>query len=307
MRTLVVGAGAVGGYLGANWRRAGRDVTFLVRPATAARLRDEGVRIRGVDGSTSSVEVPSVTRENLVDRYDVVVVAVRAAGVGAAADDVAPAVGDATLVVPVANGVAPVEALSARFGPRVLGGVAKLATSLCDGVVVETARGASVSIGALDSDGALDLDGLAAEFSAGDVVATVDADIVAALWSKFAFIAATTTLTCLARGVIGDVADTPGGPALATQVLAEVCSVALAAGQPLSEGATGELLRVLTDPGSRFAPSMFRDLTAARPVEVDVLAELASRARSLGVATALVDAAVVALELHNRVTTGRDS
>jgi len=38
MRFLVVGAGATGGYFGGRLLEAGRDVTFLVRPARAERL-----------------------------------------------------------------------------------------------------------------------------------------------------------------------------------------------------------------------------------------------------------------------------
>ena len=36
MRILIVGAGSTGGYFGARLVQAGRDVTFLVRPARAA-------------------------------------------------------------------------------------------------------------------------------------------------------------------------------------------------------------------------------------------------------------------------------
>ena len=45
MRILVVGAGAVGGYFGARLAEAGRDVTFLVRPKHAERIKDAGIRI----------------------------------------------------------------------------------------------------------------------------------------------------------------------------------------------------------------------------------------------------------------------
>ena len=46
MRTLVVGAGAIGGYFGGRLLEAGRDVTFLVRPRRAAELAQTGLRIR---------------------------------------------------------------------------------------------------------------------------------------------------------------------------------------------------------------------------------------------------------------------
>ena len=47
MTTLVVGAGATGGYFGARLAQAGKDVTFLVHPARAAQLRERGLRLVG--------------------------------------------------------------------------------------------------------------------------------------------------------------------------------------------------------------------------------------------------------------------
>ncbi len=43
MRLLVVGAGATGGYFGGRLAHAGRDVTFLVRPARAAQIEENGL------------------------------------------------------------------------------------------------------------------------------------------------------------------------------------------------------------------------------------------------------------------------
>ena len=45
MRILVIGAGALGGYFGACLVRAGRDVTFMVRPRRAEQLACEALRI----------------------------------------------------------------------------------------------------------------------------------------------------------------------------------------------------------------------------------------------------------------------
>ena len=40
LRFLVLGAGAVGGYFGGRLAEAKADVTFLVRPARAATLKE---------------------------------------------------------------------------------------------------------------------------------------------------------------------------------------------------------------------------------------------------------------------------
>ena len=45
MRILILGAGGTGGYFGGRLARAGADVSFLVRPARAARLREEGLQL----------------------------------------------------------------------------------------------------------------------------------------------------------------------------------------------------------------------------------------------------------------------
>jgi 2-dehydropantoate 2-reductase len=51
MRMLVVGAGSTGGYFGGRLGQAGRDVTFLVRPARAAQLAERGLEILSPHGN----------------------------------------------------------------------------------------------------------------------------------------------------------------------------------------------------------------------------------------------------------------
>lgn len=53
MRILVVGAGSMGGYFGGRLVEAGRDVTFLVRPARAERLRAHGQQIVSPHGDVT--------------------------------------------------------------------------------------------------------------------------------------------------------------------------------------------------------------------------------------------------------------
>ncbi len=53
LRTLVVGAGAIGGYFGGRLLEINRDVTFLVRPRRAAELATHGLRIRSRFGDVT--------------------------------------------------------------------------------------------------------------------------------------------------------------------------------------------------------------------------------------------------------------
>jgi 2-dehydropantoate 2-reductase len=297
MRTLIVGAGATGGYLADLLTAGGRDVTVLVREGTRDRLSTAGLRIRDVSRDVRTTPVRAVGADGIHTTFDLAIMAVRGDAVDAAIADVVPAVGPLTRVLSVGNGMAQLQSLRDAFGDhRVVGAAAEMATSLVDGIIDVSRPGVRLTIGALDgtSDSPASV---AAELAVAGVEVTVVDDVLSAMWAKFVFIATTTVLTCLTRGTVGDVAATDIGHALADAVLDEVLSVV--------DNETDRLPSMvgfrdkLHDPAWRFGPSMFRDLTAGRRVEVSVLTELAAGARRQGRVTPLLDAAAVAIQLHN--------
>src|SRR3954447_12430038 len=133
MRFLVVGAGATGGYFGGRLLEAGRDVTFLVRPGRAERLAATGLALTSPAGDASLPPPPTVLASDLRDAFDVVILSCKAYDLDAAIEYVAPAVGPATAVVPLLNGMRHLDSLDARFGPdRVLGGSCFISTKMDD-------------------------------------------------------------------------------------------------------------------------------------------------------------------------------
>lgn len=121
-RTLIIGAGATGGALGARLISAGQDVTFLVRERRAAQLAADGLRFRApdVDGMHT---VRAVTALDHADPLDLVIVAVKAPALAAIIPTLAPAIGPQTCVVPLLNGMAHIDLLERAFPGRVLGGI----------------------------------------------------------------------------------------------------------------------------------------------------------------------------------------
>ena len=130
MRTLVIGAGALGGYYGACLTRAGRDVTFLVRPRRAEQLAHDGLHVISEQGDFA-VTATTITAGNIRASFDLILVAVKAYSLNEAMDQFAPAVGPATAILPILNGMTHLDNLTARFGPdRVLGGLAQISATL---------------------------------------------------------------------------------------------------------------------------------------------------------------------------------
>ncbi len=117
MRILVLGAGGTGGYFGGRLTQAGADVTFLVRPARAARLREHGLEIRSPLGDARfPVQVITAGETAAWGHADLVLLSCKAYDLDDAIAAIRPAVGERTAVLPVLNGLSHLDRLDAAFG-----------------------------------------------------------------------------------------------------------------------------------------------------------------------------------------------
>lgn len=307
MKILVVGAGATGGYFGARLAKAGRDVTFLVRPARAARLGADGLTVRSPLGDFT-IAPKLVTTDRIDDQYDLVLLTVKAYALEQALADVAPAVGPATMVVPILNGLRHLDRITEAFGaPSLVGGVCKVGVTLDDqGRIVHMNRMHDLSYGEIDGRRSERTAALDAAMQGAGFDARWSTTIVRDLWEKWIMLASAGAITCLMQAPIGEVVAAPHGHAFASALLDEVVAVAVAAGQPPRDDYVAETRALLTRAGSPMATSMYRDMQAGQPVEVDqILGDLVVRAQALGVAVPRVAAACTRLWVYQNRLTGR--
>ena len=302
MRILVVGAGATGGYFGGRLAQAGRDVTFLVRPARAEQLRANGLQIVSPHGDVT-LTPQVVTSGDVSSSYDVVLLSVKAYALESALDDLAPAVGTETMILPFLNGMRHIDVLAARFGDAaVLGGVCVVATNLDDaGRIVQLAEIQQLTYGERAGTLSDRIQALDELLQSAGFDARSSTQIMQAMWEKWVMLASLGAITCLMRGTVGDIEAVPGGADLALQTLAECGAVATASGYPPGDEFLTRTKGALTAHGSALASSMYRDLQQGRPVEVDqILGDLLDRARSHGVPAPLLTAAFVQLSTYQR-------
>lgn len=313
LRILVVGAGATGGYFGGRLVQAGRDVTFLLRPGRAAAIRADGLQIVSEHGDVTLqpevVEVGGLTAD-----YDLILLCVKAFALEQAMDDLAPAVGTGTLVLPLLNGLRHIDLLADRFGRgAVLGGVCVVSTTLDDrGRVVQLAAMQELDYGPLDpgpvDSGPLSdrLRAVDAALSTAGFTARRSDSIVAAMWRKWVMLASAGALNLLLRGTVGDIVAVPGGVDIAREMVAEAVAIAAAAGEPLTAGGWRWIADMVTTPGSSFTTSLYRDLLAGQQVESEaIIGDLVSRAEELGVATPLLRLAGAQLAVYQRQLSSR--
>jgi 2-dehydropantoate 2-reductase len=299
MRMLVVGAGSVGGYFGGRLVEAGRDVTFLVRPARAAALAAHGLQIESPGGDLT-LRVATTTVEGLAP-YDVVLVAVKAFALEAAIADFAPAVGSQTLILPVLNGMGHLDVLAKHFGERrTIGGVCLVATMLdAAGVIHQLNPQQSLAYGELDGFASERLERFHAFCSGGGFEAKLSTDILQEMWEKWLLLASLGAVTCLMRAPIGTIVGAPEGRSFLLNMLDEAIQVISAVGRPPRPDVVERARLLLTAQGSPLTSSMFRDLDARHPVEVEqILGDLVRRGQGAGLATPLLAAAYTHLSIY---------
>lgn len=105
MSIAIVGAGAIGGYLGVRLAEAGEDVTFIAR-SNAAAIQADGMRLIEEDGTeihSTSVKATRSMQEAGV--HEVVLLTVKAHQVGPIAADLHHLIGPDTVVVTMQNGI----------------------------------------------------------------------------------------------------------------------------------------------------------------------------------------------------------
>jgi 2-dehydropantoate 2-reductase len=283
MRILVVGAGAVGGYFGGRLLQAGRDVTFLVRPRRAAELAKHGLTIRGRLGDFHCSSPPIAVQESLAEPFDLVLLSCKAYDLDGAMASFAKAVGPATAILPLLNGMRHLDRLAERFGAeRVLGGQCAISATLdADGDIIHLNDWHALSFGELDGSRSQRIETIASALLNAGFDARVSEEIRREMWEKWVFIATAAGATCLMRAAVGDYVAA-GAADLATGLLAECASIAAAHGFPPREPALELARSALTAAGSSLKASMLRDIEGGKPVEGDqILGDLLRRAGNL--------------------------
>lgn len=300
MRILILGAGAIGGYYGGRLAAAGRDVSFLVRPARAKTLAEKDLAIASPNGDVT-VRAKTVTRDGLAAGYDLVVLSCKAYDLPDAIEAVRPAVGPDTTILPLLNGLAHLETLDAAFGAgKVIGGCAHISVTLAkDKTIRHFAKLDSLTFGERAGGTSPRCEAIAKAF-AGTGFKSVPSDaVMQVMWEKFSLITAASGLTGAMRAPIGAIVATRDGLRLSREMIAECEAVAAAAGVPVRAQAHNLATSLLTAAGSPFTASMLRDIEGGAEIECEHLqGDMLRRAEALGVPTPLLVMAYCHLQAY---------
>jgi 2-dehydropantoate 2-reductase len=273
----------VGGYFGGRLLEAGRDVTFLVRPARAALLARSGLRIISSAGNAELPHPPTVQPGHINETFDLVILSCKAYDLDSAIDALAPAVGSTSAVLPLLNGMRHLDRLDERLGrERVLGGQCAIGATVNDaGEIVHLNNIHSISFGERDGARTPRVDAIAVLMEGAQFDGRASDTILLDMWEKWVFLASLAGSTCLMRAAIGDILGAPGGTDLVMGLLDECRTIAAAAGYPPRQECWQRLVGMLTAAGSPLTASMLRDIERGAAVEADhIIGDLLVRAEN---------------------------
>ncbi len=299
MRILVVGAGATGGYFGARLAQAGRDVTFLVRERRFQQLQQTGLVLKTPDG-TEVLQPQLAQADSLNSHFDLIILTVKSFALEQAMNDIAPAVGPDTLIMPILNGMRHIDTLRARFGDKVIGGLCKINATLGEnGEVVQMTPLHMLYYGALDGNNDARLQRIDETLRAAQFDTLFSDNIISELWEKWLLLSTLGAVCCIARGNTQQVLNAQGGEALLQTIFGEVLAVLSAEGYQQRPAVTAKIYETLNNPKAAMTSSMYRDLTQGYEIEADqVIGDLLVRGARSGVVTPLLNAVYVNLQVY---------
>ena len=286
MRFAIVGAGAIGSYLGACLARAGLEVTLIARGPHLVAMQERGLRILEADNTSFTVHVTCTDQLDAITSAETVFVTLKAHSLPALAPALASAAGEQSTFVFAQNGVPwwfflgtddpPLESVdpsgviaSSFPAERVLGCVVYPATTLVEPGVVQHIEGNRFSVGELDGTRTDRVRVLSSALVQAGLKAPVQTRLRQEIWLKLIGNATLNPASALTRSTLDDLLSEQGGRDLIHKLMLEVEAVGKAYDLHPDISVERRLEGAARVGGHR--TSMLQDVEAGRPLEVEAL------------------------------------
>jgi 2-dehydropantoate 2-reductase len=291
MKIAIVGAGAIGGYVGVKLALAGEDVTFMVRGDNLAAIQANGMKLVQRDGSEHVARNVKASNDyTSTGPQDLVILAVKAHQLAAVAPDVGQLIGPKTRIVTMQNGIPywyfhqhggalqgtavasvdPGGFILAHIPPeRVIGCVVYPACELVQAGVVRHVEGDRLPLGELHGGTSDSVQRVADCFVQAGFKAPVLDDIRAEIWLKLWGNLTFNPISALAHATLVDICQFAPSRELAAAMMLEAQAVAKQLGIEFRVSLEKRIAGA--EQVGKHKTSMLQDIEAGRAPEVDAL------------------------------------
>jgi 2-dehydropantoate 2-reductase len=289
MKFAIVGAGAIGAFVGAVLSRAGEDVTLIARGNHLRAMQEHGVRVRGEIGDF--VAHPAAVEDlAAVGVVDVVLLTLKAHSLTSMAPRLAPLISPDTTVVTAQNGIPwwyfyrhggqwegtqfesvdPGGVIGDSIDPaRVIGCIVYPSTIIAEPGVIEHIEGTRLALGEPDGSKSERCRKIADVFIKAGFRCPIRTDIRHDMWVKLMGNVAYNPISALTRATLLEIVQHRETRALAAAIMQEVESVASRLGIEL--GVSIEQRLAGAEKVGHHKTSMLQDIESGRPIEIEAI------------------------------------
>ena len=327
MKIAIIGAGAIGGLVGAKLALSGQAVSFVVRGANLDAISRNGIKLIAQDGTEQiATNVIASNDYDKIGVQDMVIVAMKAHQLEAVVYDLPKLLGPETVVVTMQNGIPfwyfhkhggrlegsrvaavdPTGRLIENIPPQqVIGCVVYPASELIAPGVIKHIEGDRFPIGELDGSLSARVTRVAQSFINAGFKAPILDDIRSEIWLKLWGNLTFNPISALAHATLVDICQFPLSRALAADMMREAQAVAEKLG--IKFRVSLEKRFAGAEKVGKHKTSMLQDIEAGRAPEIDALVgSVVELARLVAVPTPHIDTvyALVKLLAHNMAESG---
>jgi 2-dehydropantoate 2-reductase len=287
MKVCIVGAGAIGGFVGTRLAAAGVATSALARGDTLTALQRHGWRMDTAQGAVTA-PVTASDRADKLGVHDLVVLAVKGPALQAAAASLAPLLGAQTMVLPAMNGVpwwfcrglpgfdAPLSSVDpggvigqAVAYERVVGCVVHVSASTAEPGRVVHKMGQGLIVGEPGGGRSARVQAVADLLGAAGLEVTHSADVRRDAWYKLWGNLTMNPVSAITGATIDRVLADPQVRALCSAAMAEAAAVGARIGCAIEQ--SPEDRHAITAKLGAFKTSMLQDVEARRAIELDAI------------------------------------
>jgi 2-dehydropantoate 2-reductase len=289
MKTVILGAGAMGSVMGGLLARGGNAVVLVdVAKEIVHAIERDGLKIEDKTGQQSIVKLKATNDPSRIGVGDLLIVFVKCYHTETAVRQAATMIGPDTIVLSLQNGWGNADLISKLTGPeRLLVGVSyHSAVLLAPGHVLHAGQGPTY-LGELDGRASARVNAITELFGSAGISITASSNVLNEIWSKLALNAVTLPTSASIRITADQLLRTPEMERLMEGLLTEVVAVARAQKISLNFDERWQAIRNLL---SKLAPntkgSMLQDVERHHQTEIDVInGAIVEAGARLGIAT----------------------
>ncbi len=319
-KIAIVGAGAIGGWMGVHLAQAGAQLSVLARGDTLAALQKNGLQLHQ-GGTLHAVPVTASKDAAALGVQDLVVISVKAPALTSVAAQVGPLIGPDTVVLTAMNGVpwwflqgfgGPVAGRSldsvdpggtiARALPaeHIIGGVVHASCSVDAPGVIRHHFGDGLIVGEPSGDLSARAQALHALLLQAGFNATLSPQIQKDIWYKLWGNMTVNPVSAITGATTDRILDDELVRDFISNVMLEAKAIGEHIGIPIAQAP--EDRHAVTRKLGAFKTSMLQDVQAGKPVELDALVSAVRELGQMtGVDTPFTDALLGLSRLHARV------